>query len=214
MFANSARGKFLGESRSSSQPMYHSHTRKAEEMGGTFCCSLPLLFLGIYGVLATLVIAVLSFFLHQSSGSLQHTSLSGDAGVKCVEAAPQYSTTNLDFMNIDVSSKKIMDTAQNIKCDCDWSTILEWGIFEVASMVLLICIFCWLCLGDGLSQFRLFLKKRNTNTQRLEREYELAVKKQENLALKMGRAAACPETATAHASAEKESEKKPPFSAV
>ena len=48
----------------------------------------------------------------------------------------------------------------------------------------------------------------------MEKEYELAVKKQEKLALKMGRAAACPETATAHASAEKESEKKPPFSAV
>ena len=143
-----------------------------------------------------------------------------------MEAAPQYSTTNLDFMNIDVSSKKIMDTAQNIKCDCDWSTILEWGIFEVVYVVLLVCIFCWLCLGDGISQCRLFLKKRNTNTRRLEKEYELTVKKQEKLALKMGKSAACPETATAqastagpetataHASTGKESERKTPFSAV
>ena len=131
-----------------------------------------------------------------------------------MEAAPQYSTTNLDFMNIDVSSKKIMDTAQNIKCDCDWTTILEWGVFEVASMILLICIFCWLCLGDGLSQCRLFLKKRKTNTQSLEREYELAVKKQEKLALKMGKAAACPENGAGQASADREGEKKPPFSGV
>ena len=157
MFANSARGKFLCESSNSSQFMYHSHSKKAEEMSGTWCCSLPLLFLGVYGILATLVIA--EFFLHQRSGSLQHASLSGDTGVKCVEAAPQYSTTNLDFMNIDVSSKKIMDTAQSIKCECDWSTILEWGIFEVVSVVLLVCIFCWLCLGNGISQCRLFLKK-------------------------------------------------------
>ena len=210
MLANSARGKFRGESRRSSHAIFHSHNRNTEEMGGSSCCSLPLLFLGIYAVLATLVIAVLSVFLHQSSGSSSRTSLSGaDAGVKCVEAAPQYSTTNLDFMNVDISTKKIMDTAQNIKCDCDWTTILEWGVFEVASMVLLICIFCWLCLGDGLSQCRTFLKKRNSNTQRLEREYELAVKKQEKLALKMGKV--CPEAGTAHASA---GEEKPSFSAV
>ena len=48
----------------------------------------------------------------------------------------------------------------------------------------------------------------------MEREYELAVKKQEKLALKMGKAAVCPETGTAHASAGKEGEEKPPFSAV
>ena len=48
----------------------------------------------------------------------------------------------------------------------------------------------------------------------LEKEYELTVKKQAKLVLKIGRAAACPETGTAQASADKESEKKPPFSAV
>ena len=69
-------------------------------------------------------------------------------------------------------------------------------------------------MDDGLSHCRIFLKKRKSNTQRLEREYELAVKKQEKLALKMGKAAACPETGTAQGSAGKEGEKKPPFSAV
>ena len=110
---------------------------------------------------------------------------------------------------MDISSKKIMDTAQNIKCDCDWASILEWGVFEVASMVLLVCIFCWLCLGDGLSHCQIFLKKRNSDAQRLEREYKLTVKKQEKLALKMRKV--CPEAGTAHASA---GEEKPTFSAV
>ena len=55
-------------------------------------------------------------------------------------------------------------------------------------------------------------EKRKSNTQRLEREYELAVKKQEKLALKMGKV--CPESGTAHASAGKEGEEKPPFSAA
>ena len=85
------------------------------------------MFLATDAVLSTLVIAVLSVFLHQSSGSSSRTSLSGsDAGVKCVESAPQYSTTNLDFMNVDISTKKMMDTAENIHCDCDWTTILEF----------------------------------------------------------------------------------------
>ena len=160
--------------------------------------------------LGTLVIAVLSVFLHQSSGRSSRSILSGDdAGVPCVEAAPQYSTTNLDFMNVDISSKKIIDTAQNIKCDCNWASILEWGVFEVASIVLLVCIFCWLCLGDWLSHCRIFLKKRNSDAQRLEREYKHTVKKQERLALKMGKV--CPKAGTAHASADEE---KPPFSTV
>ena len=108
-----------------------------------------------------------------------------------------------------------MDTAQEVKCDCDvdWKTVLEWGIFEITSMILLVCIFCWLCLGNGLSQCRSFLKKRSQNTQRLERDYELVVKKQEKLALKIGKRAAAavgPDVATAQAP----TESKPPFSAV
>ena len=48
--------------------------------------------------------------------------------VDCVEMGPQYSETNLDFLNVDISEKKILDTAESIKCDCTWE-ILEWGIF-------------------------------------------------------------------------------------
>ena len=211
MLANSARGKFRGESRKVSQVIPHSHNRDTGEMGSSSCFSVPLLCLGVYSILATLVIAVLSFFLHQSSGRPSRTVLSGaaDGEIGCVETGPQYSTTNLDFMNVDISSKKIMDSAQSVKCDCNWETILEWGIFEVVSVVLLVCIFCWLCLGDGLSHCNSFLKKRNSDMKRLEREYELTVKKQERLAQKMGKA--CPETGSAHASTVEE---KQPFSAV
>ena len=80
MLARSALGKFHGESKESSQTKAHSHFKKAEEMSGS-SCFFPLLFLGIYAALATLVIAVLSFFFHQNSGSPSLTSLSGDAGV-------------------------------------------------------------------------------------------------------------------------------------
>ena len=131
-----------------------------------------------------------------------------DPGVDCVELGPQYSSTNLDFLNVDISEKKIMDSAESIKCDCNWETILEWGIFEISVVVLLVCIFCWLCLGDGMSQCRIFLKKRNSDENRLKREYEMAVKKQERLAQKMGKAGPA---VTAHASAVEE---KPQFSAL
>ena len=159
MMARSALGKFHGVSKESSQTRAHSHFRKAEVMSGS-SCFFPLLFLGIYAALATLVIAVLSYFLHHVPGSSSLTSFSGEDGAKCVEV-PQYSTTNLDILNVDVSSRKIMDTAQGVKCNCevDWKTVLEWGIFEIVSVLLLVCIFCWLCVGDGLGQCKSFLKK-------------------------------------------------------
>ena len=127
----------------------------------------------------------------------------------------KYSTTNLDILNVDVSSRKIMDTAREVKCNCDvdWKTVLEWGVFEIVSVLLLVCIFCWLCVGDGLGQCKSFLKKRSQNTERQQREYERAVKKQEKLALKMGKtvaAAVGQDVATAQAP----TESKPPFSAV
>ena len=92
MHANTARGKFHVKSRQSSKVTHHSHLEDTEEMGGT-CCALPMMFMGIYAVLTTLVIAALSFFLHQCSGSSSHTGISGaGAGVGCV-----------DFMNVDIS---------------------------------------------------------------------------------------------------------------
>ena len=62
MHANTARGKFHVKSRQSSKVTHHSHLEDTEEMGGT-CCSLPMMFMGIYAVLTTLVIAALSIFL-------------------------------------------------------------------------------------------------------------------------------------------------------
>ena len=52
-----------------------------------------------------------------------------------------------------------------------------------------------------MSQCRIFRKKRNSDENRLKREYEMAVKKQERLAQKMGKASPA---VTAHASAVEE----------
>ena len=213
--ANTAHGKLPGvtgvvtKSKCGSHVISHSHRRVTGEMGSSSCFSIPLLCLGVYGILATLVIAVLSFFLHQCAGRSPRSMTAGiDPGVDCVEMGPQYSSTNLDFLNVDISEKKIMDSAEGIKCDCNWETILEWGIFEISVVVLLVCIFCWLCLGDGMSHFQNFLKKRNSDENRLKKEYEMAFRKQERLAQKMGKAGPAP---TAHASAVEE---KPQFSAL
>ena len=70
-----------------------------------------------------------------------------------------------------------------------------------------------MCVGDGLAQCKSFLKKRSQNTERLQRDYEQAVKKQEKLALKMGKTAAAAvgqDVVIAHAP----TESKPPFCAV
>ena len=78
-------------------------------------------------------------------------------------------------------------------------------------MVLLVCIFCYLCLGDGMSHFSNFLKKRNSDENRLQKELDMAVRKQEKLMQKMGKAGAAGPAPTAHASAVEE---KPQFSAL
>ena len=154
------------------------------------------------------------YFLHQIPGSPSLTSFSGEDGAKCVEV-PQYSTTNLDILNVDVSSRKILDTAREVKCNCDvdWKTVLEWGIFEIVSVILLVCIFCWLCVGDGLAQCKSFVKKRSQNTERQQREYERAVKKQEKLTQKMGKTVAAA-VGQDVAIAQAPTESKPPFCAV
>ena len=60
------------------------------------------MFLGVYALMATLVIAVLSIFLHQCSRSSSQSGVSCVAGVGCPESGPQYSSTNMDFMNVDI----------------------------------------------------------------------------------------------------------------
>ena len=80
MYANTARGNFQGKSRQSSKVTHHSHWEDTGEMGGP-CCALPMMFMGIYALMTTLVIAVLSIFLHQCSRSSSHTGVSEVTGV-------------------------------------------------------------------------------------------------------------------------------------
>ena len=123
--ANSAHGKVPGgaglvtKSKSGSQVTPHSWREVTGEMGSNSSVSVPLLCLGVWAILSSLVIAVLSFFLNQCSGrSLR--SMTSVQPVDCIEKGPQFSETNLDFLNVDISEKKIMDTAEQVKCDCTW----------------------------------------------------------------------------------------------
>ena len=134
-------------------------------------------------------------------------------GADCPEPGPQYSATNVDFMNVDNSTKDMVDEVENIHCSCNCTTILEWSVFEVATMVLLVCIFFWLVMGDGVSYCRSFLKNRGTKTQRLEKRLEAAKRKQDKLAQKMNSAAGL-DVVTAHAPVTNDVEKKAAFSAV
>ena len=83
-------------------------------------------------------------------------------------------------------------------------------MFEVATMVLLVCIFFWLIMGNAVSHCRTFLKNRGTKTQRLEKRLEVATRKQEKLAQKM-KSAAGQEVATAHVPVTNDVDKKSAF---
>ena len=85
-------------------------------MGGKTCCALPMIFLGVYARMATLAIAGLSIFLHQCSRGSSHSGVSG-MGADC--PGPQYSATNVDFLNVDISTKDMIDEVENIHCSCD-----------------------------------------------------------------------------------------------
>ena len=91
-----------------------------------------------------------------------------------------------------------MNTAEQVKCDCTWE-ILEWGLFEISVVVLLVLIFCYLFMSDGMSHFVKFLKKRNSDESRLQRELDLAISKQEKLMKKMGKSGAAVTAPTAQA---------------
>ena len=62
--------------------------------------------------------------------------------------------------------------------------VLEWGLFEVFTIVLLVAIFLWMLMGDEVSHFRNFLKKRGNAAERLERKLDAATKRQQKLQLK------------------------------
>ena len=109
------------------------------------------------------------------------------------------SDTSLDFLNMDISTKDLND-AGKVHRSCDWTTILEWGVFEVSTTILLVGIFFWLMVGDGVSHCRSFLKNRGTKSQRLQKELERVTKEQQKLALKVGTAGFCLDSSSAHAS--------------
>ena len=115
---------------------------------GQFLC------LGVWGILSALVIAVLSYFLHRCSGRSWSYSPSSD----CVQSGTQISETNVDFLNVDISGKDIVDEARQVKCDCSME-VLEWTLFEVIVVALLLLIFCYLSMTDGASHFLRYLKK-------------------------------------------------------
>ena len=138
------------------------HPTVTGDMGSSSCVSAPLLCLGVWAVLSSLVIACLSFFLHQCNGrSLR--SVSSSMPADCVETGPQFSQTNLDILNVDISEKDLLATAEQVKCDCTTWQLLEWGLLEICVVVLLVLIICYLCMSDGMGHFVRFLKKRNSD---------------------------------------------------
>ena len=88
----------------------------------------------------------------------------------CSNAGPQISETSVDFLNMDISTKDLVNEAENVHCSCDWTTNLEWGIFEVST------------------HCQSFLKNRGTRSQRLEKQLEKVKKEQQKLALKVSSA--------------------------
>ena len=99
---------------------------------------------------------------------------------------PPIQETNLDFLNLDISEKDIVDGARKVKCDCTWE-VLEWTLFEILVVALLLIIFGYLFMSDGVSHLRKYLKKRNTDENRLQRELSELESKQNKLKKKMGK---------------------------
>ena len=133
-------------------------------------------------MLSIVVIACLSYFLHScSSGSLRASQ-----PPTCIQTGPQIQETNLDFMNIDISEKDIVDEARQVKCDCSWE-VLEWTLFEILVVALLLVIFGYLFMSDGVSHLKKFLKKRNTDENRLQKKLDYTLSKQSKLMKKMGK---------------------------
>ena len=85
----------------------------------------------------------------------------------CPNAGPQISETSVDFINMDISTKDLVNDAGKVHCSCNWTTILTWGVFEVSTTILLVGIFFWLMVGDGVSHCRSFLKSRGTKSDRV-----------------------------------------------
>ena len=103
-----------------------------------------------------------------------------------------------DGADVDVSGKDLLATAEQVKCDCTWQ-LLEWGLFKICVVVLLALIICYLCMSDGMGHFVRFLKKRNSDESRLQRELDSAISRQNKLMKKMGKSGAAVSVPTAQA---------------
>ena len=213
--ANSAHGKLPGgadlvtKREVESQASLRSSGGTAEGMGSKSCFSLPLFCLGVWAILSALVIACPSYFLHRCTGrSLSFLSSSQPAD--CIQTGPQISETNLDFLNVDISEKDIVDTARQVKCDCSLE-VLEWTLFEIIVVALLLLIFGYLSMTDGMAHFLRYLKKRNSNESRLQRELDSDIFKQNKLMKKMGKSGA---DSTAQAQAQPTGDAAQSFSAL
>ena len=101
---------------------------------------------------------------------------SEDSG--CPKIGPQIQETSVDFLNMDISTKDLVNDAGQVHCSCNWTTILEWGMFEVLTKILLVGIFFWLMVGDGVSHCRSFLKIRGTKSERMKKQLEKVTKEQ------------------------------------
>ena len=154
-----------------------------EEMAGKSCVSLPFLCLTVWSILSGLVIACLSYFLHRCSNRPVRTS---SQPANCIQTGPSIQETNLDFLNLDISEKDIVDEAMEEKCNCSLE-VLEWTLFEIVVVALLLLIFAYLSMTDGVSHFMRYLKKRNNDGERLQRELDAVMSRQNKLKMKMAK---------------------------
>ena len=154
-----------------------------EEMAGKSCVSLPFLCLTVWSILSGLVIACLSYFLHRCSNMPVRTS---SQPANCIQTGASIQETNLDFLNLDISEKDIVDEAMEEKCNCSLE-VLEWTLFEIVVVALLLLIFVYLSGTDGVSHFMRYLKKRNNDGGRLQRELDAVMERQNKLKMKMAR---------------------------
>ena len=69
----------------------------------------------------------------------------------------------------------------------------------VSTTILLVGIFFWLMVGDGVSHCRSFLKSRGTKSERMKKQFEKATKEQQKLTAQLGTSAIL-DSGTVHAS--------------
>ena len=111
-------GKFHRESKSVSEVNHSSHWEDIT-MSGRSCCGFPLIVLGVYAILSTLVIAALSVFLHRCSSQTGVSVMGASEDAGCPNARPQIQETSVDFLNMDISTKDLVNDAGQVHCSCD-----------------------------------------------------------------------------------------------